>query len=76
MLPTRYYLPRGDIRIELIPSDKQSYCAYKGQASHVSDLVAFFDELVHSLSWEPLRNADARGTGSAELLLWIAPLTI
>lgn len=71
VLPTTWGHPhRAD------PERQASYCAYKGQASHVSDLVAFFDELVHGLSCEPLRNADARGTGLAELLLWIAPPTI
>jgi uncharacterized protein (DUF427 family) len=34
MLPARYYLPREDIRAELIPSSKRTFCAYKGQASY------------------------------------------
>lgn len=36
MLPVRYYLPREDIRAELIPSTKRTFCAYKGQASYWS----------------------------------------
>jgi len=36
MLPARYYLPRDDIRAELIPSDTRTYCAYKGQAAYWS----------------------------------------
>jgi uncharacterized protein (DUF427 family) len=34
MLPARYYLPREDIRAELIPSSRRTFCAYKGQASY------------------------------------------
>lgn len=32
----RYYLPRDDIRVELLPSETQTVCAYKGQAAHYS----------------------------------------
>ena len=43
-LPTRYYLPREDVRMELlVPTDTVSVCAYKGQArywsAHVNDTV-------------------------------------
>ena len=35
-LPTRFYIPREDIRPELHPSDRHSYCPYKGDASYWS----------------------------------------
>lgn len=58
MLPTRYYLPREDVRAELIPSDTRTYCAYKGQASYWSIPVG--DDLVADLAWTyqyPLHDA-------------------
>ena len=35
-LPTRFYLPREDVLIDLRPSGKRTYCPYKGQASYWS----------------------------------------
>jgi uncharacterized protein (DUF427 family) len=36
-LPTRYYLPRGDIAMErLIPTDTSSHCPFKGDAVYWS----------------------------------------
>jgi uncharacterized protein (DUF427 family) len=35
-LPTRFYLPREDIQADLEPSDKLTYCPYKGKASYWS----------------------------------------
>jgi uncharacterized protein (DUF427 family) len=36
-LPVRYYLPREDVRMDLLePTDHRSVCAYKGEASHFS----------------------------------------
>jgi uncharacterized protein (DUF427 family) len=35
-LPTRFYLPREDVLIDLHPSGKRTYCPYKGQASYWS----------------------------------------
>jgi uncharacterized protein (DUF427 family) len=32
-LPTRFYLPREDVRAALHPSQSSTYCPYKGQAS-------------------------------------------
>ena len=44
-LPTRYYLPRADVRMDLlVPSETESVCAYKGRArywsAHVDGNVA------------------------------------
>jgi len=35
-LPPRWYIPRDDLRAELIPSEYRTVCAYKGRASHWS----------------------------------------
>jgi uncharacterized protein (DUF427 family) len=32
-LPVRFYLPREDVRVDLHPSSRRTYCPYKGQAS-------------------------------------------
>jgi uncharacterized protein (DUF427 family) len=54
-LPVRYYLPRDDVRTDLLrPSDARTWCAYKGQASYWS--FAGEDDLVWSYP-EPLRDA-------------------
>jgi uncharacterized protein (DUF427 family) len=58
MLPTRYYLPRDDIRAELTPSATRTYCAYKGQASYWS--AAAGDRVIPDLAWtyqQPLHDA-------------------
>jgi uncharacterized protein (DUF427 family) len=54
VLPTRAYLPREDVIASLRPSDRRSWCAYKGEASyfHVGEH--------EDLAWtyvEPLRHA-------------------
>jgi len=53
-LPTRFYLPREDVLVELHPSGKRTYCPYKGQASYWSL------ELGEDLAWtyeDPLPEA-------------------
>jgi uncharacterized protein (DUF427 family) len=35
-LPVRFYLPREDVRLELHPGSRRSYCPYKGRASYWS----------------------------------------
>jgi uncharacterized protein (DUF427 family) len=35
----RYYLPRHDVRVELLPSSLVTVCAYKGRATHYTAVV-------------------------------------
>jgi uncharacterized protein (DUF427 family) len=35
-LPPRWYIPRGDVKVDLIPSDTVTRCPYKGTASYYS----------------------------------------
>jgi len=54
-LPVRYYLPREDVRMDLLrPSDKRTFCAYKGEASYWS--LAGEDDVAWTYV-EPLREA-------------------
>jgi uncharacterized protein (DUF427 family) len=36
LVPTRFYLPREDVRVALRPSARRTYCPYKGEASYWS----------------------------------------
>jgi uncharacterized protein (DUF427 family) len=59
MLPTRYYLPREDVRIEMLPSTTTTVCAYKGRALYWSPVVA--GRALPDLAWSypaPLHEAD------------------
>ena len=54
-LPVRFYVPREDIRAELHPSERTTYCPYKGRASYWS--VYAGGRLRKDLGWtyeEPL----------------------
>ncbi len=58
-LPTRYYLPKQDVRTELLrPTDHQTTCPFKGQASYWSAEVGgeVHDDLVWSYE-TPIPNA-------------------
>ena len=49
-LPTRYYLPLTDVRLDLIrPSSSESYCPYKGVASYLS--LEAGDSTVADVAW-------------------------
>jgi uncharacterized protein (DUF427 family) len=60
-LPTRYYLPREDVRMELLqPTKHESTCPFKGQASYWSVKVG--DEVHDNLVWSyetPIPQAEA-----------------
>jgi uncharacterized protein (DUF427 family) len=60
-LPTRWYLPREDVSAELIPSDLQTECAYKGVASYFS-VRAGDDAPLENIAWTyPEPRHDAAG---------------
>ncbi len=49
-LPTRYYIPAGDVRMDLlVPSDKITACPYKGQAHYHSAKIG--DEVFPDIVW-------------------------
>lgn len=49
-LPTRYYLPREDVRLELLQStNHETTCPFKGQASYWS--VVAGNEVHDNLAW-------------------------
>jgi uncharacterized protein (DUF427 family) len=49
-LPTRYYLPREDVRMELLrPTETVTACAYKGLASYWSATID--DTVVDDVAW-------------------------
>ena len=60
-LPTRYYVPREDVREDLLqPSETQTACPYKGRASYAS--VRAGDTLLEDVAWfyeEPFPEAAA-----------------
>ncbi|MDH4171401.1 MAG: DUF427 domain-containing protein [Acidimicrobiia bacterium] len=49
-LPPRYYLPKGDVRMDLLtPSDRSTACPYKGWASYWS--VAIGEAVHEDVAW-------------------------
>ncbi|MCB0913205.1 MAG: DUF427 domain-containing protein [Propionibacteriaceae bacterium] len=58
-LPTRFYLPREDVAMELLqPSASHTVCAYKGRASYYSARVG--GDVLADIAWyypEPLHDA-------------------
>lgn len=49
-LPTRYYLPRQDVNMDLLrATDKHTHCPYKGQASYYT--VELGDQIYENLVW-------------------------
>jgi uncharacterized protein (DUF427 family) len=62
-LPVRYYIPREDVRLELLdPSEHRTTCAYKGHASHWTATID--DERHEHIAWtypDPLSDADQVG---------------
>lgn len=60
-LPTRYYLPREDVRADLLrPTDTATHCPYKGDASYWSADVGgqTYDDVVWSYE-NPIAGAEA-----------------
>lgn len=61
LIPTRWYLPRDDVRMDLlVPSDSRSTCAYKGHASYFSladggpggkDIAWSYTDPLHEAAW-------------------------
>ena len=49
-LPTRWYLPREDVRAQLVPVDTVTRCGYKGTAGYYSVHLAG-GEIVKNLVW-------------------------
>jgi uncharacterized protein (DUF427 family) len=49
-LPTRYYLPRRDVRTELLrPTSSETTCPFKGRASHWSAVIG--DDVHDDVVW-------------------------
>ncbi len=59
-LPTRYYVPSTDVRMELLtPTEKHSDCPFKGTASYWTVKVG--EETIPNLVWsypEPIAGAE------------------
>src|SRR4051794_9785327 len=54
----RYYLPREDVRVPMVPGTISTTCAYKGHATHLTAMVG--DEPLTDVAWtyeDPLDDA-------------------
>jgi uncharacterized protein (DUF427 family) len=75
-LPTRFYFPREDVKIELAPTDRRTFCPYKGEASYWSFEAG--GRTIDNLLWsyeDPLE--DARGlTGLMALFDEVVDVTV
>ncbi|NLE79326.1 MAG: DUF427 domain-containing protein [Rhodococcus sp.] len=45
----RHYLPRGDVAVELRPSDTRTVCPYKGEATYWSAVIG--DHVLTDIAW-------------------------
>lgn len=53
-LPTRFYIPRGDVRLDLLePTETTTACPYKGEASYYSARVG--DHVTDDVAWTYVR---------------------
>ena len=48
-LPVRYYLPREDVRVELVRSERTSVCPYKGAATWWH--ARHTDRIIEDIAW-------------------------
>jgi uncharacterized protein (DUF427 family) len=48
-LPARYYIPRDDVRADLLPTSHKTTCPYKGEASYWSVQVG--DKVYDNIVW-------------------------
>jgi uncharacterized protein (DUF427 family) len=63
-LPVRYYLPKTDVRMDLMePSDRSTECPYKGTAEYWSVVIAGdrHDDIVWSYPFPTLESAPIGG---------------
>jgi uncharacterized protein (DUF427 family) len=64
-LPTRVYLRREDVRVELVGSEKRTYCPYKGEASYWSARLAD-GRVLEDVAWS-YEDADLLPDGPREI---------
>jgi uncharacterized protein (DUF427 family) len=67
-LPTRFYLPREDVTRDLLPSERTSYCPYKGGASYWSLDAA--GRLRQDIAWSYERPLPEQGALTGLVAFW------